>query len=250
MSHFDSAANIINDAAVELGLRSSDLADPFDSTDPNVVLLCRLLNRLGEELIRDYVWNAFLFTNTFVTVPGQADYNTRGESVRIIDGTFWNRTQQRPMVGPLTPQQWAQLNATLVSSTYAQFYRLADRTGTDGGPFIVLYPTPTAAETLAYEYTDNNWVDTSGGGQDTFGSRATDGTDSPLFDRRMLVAGVKLYFKQAKGFDSSAEQRAFEDSLARARTNERPAQTLSLNGAPGIFRMLNSLNVPDTGYGT
>lgn len=240
---WDTADNIINDAAVELALLSSNLADPFDSTDQNIVLLCRLMKGLGQDLLRDFPWSHLQKTHTFSTSNGTAAYALPADYDRNIDLTYWNRTATLPLAGPVSGPSWQWLKAHTSTGTAYKIFRIFNDE-------LNLHPTPTATETIAFEYISRYWVKETGQSAPNT-EIADDGADTLYFDRRLLVAGLKLYFLRARGFDSSAAQLEYEDALARAQGKDGAAPVLNLNGF-SVYpdRLLNASNFPDTGYGS
>jgi hypothetical protein len=239
---WDTALNILNDSAKGLGLISAALTDPFANTNPNIVQLCQLLNDLGQDLLRDYSWSHLRKEYTFSTANGTASYALPTDLARVVDQTAWNRTQQMPMRGPVNGQQWQQLQAGLVSFTLPGAFRIF-------GDLFYIYSTPTAIETIAYEYQSRYWVKPTGQSSPTSES-TTAYQDTLYFDRRVLVTGLKLYFRRAKGFDSTAAQDEFTRAVERAMENDSAAPVLSLNGGTGGMRLLDGLNVPETGFGS
>ncbi|NBD11829.1 phage adaptor protein [Corallococcus silvisoli] len=240
---WDTAANILNDAAVELGLYATDQTDPFDSTDAAVAQLCRLLKSVGQDLVRDYQWSHLQKEYTFATVPGTGDYALPPDYARLIDQTPWNRSGVMPLVGPLNAQGWQVLRAVTSTGAVGLWFRVV-------GNRLSLLPVPGTAQHLAYEYISAHWVQPTGQTAPT-AETPTDGDDVLCFDRRLLVCALKLSWKKAKGFDASAAQDDFERALSRAQGGDGAAPVLSLNGCRlGPERLLNGVNVPDTGFGT
>lgn len=235
---WDTAANVLNDAIIELGLRSSRAADPYDITDIAVVQLQQFLTATGQDLLRDYQWSHLAVPYTFPTADGTASYALPADFQRFVDQTAWNRTQQRPLFGPLNAQQWEQVLASTVSGVLNQSFRVY-------GNKIYLSPTPSAVETVAYEYQSAYWVSDSGGTAPTTDT-PDDGPELLYFDRRLLVCGVKLRWLREKGFDSMAAQDDFDRALARALGADGAAPVLSVTPGASVV----SWNVPDTGYGS
>lgn len=240
---FDSAANILNDAAVELGLISTDVADPYASTDANIIQLRRLLKGVGQDLARDHQWSHLQKEHTFTTVNGTSEYDLPEDFHRLIDQTQYNRTRQERLDGPLSAQGWQYLQALTAAGTVEFWFRVK-------GLKFILYPTPTTAFDMALEYISTWWVQPN--------DEVIPVTETPFqatnllcFDRRLLVCGVKLAFQRAKGFDSTAAQADFDEALARARGGDGAAPVLSLN-ARGVLaqRLVGPGNLPDTGYGS
>ena len=145
------AGDIVNDAAVEIGL--ADSADPFNSTDANVVQLCRLLKSAGRELVQARNWTYLRREFTFTTVTGQSVYPMPNDYLRMYDQSGWNRTNRLPLTGPLSPQEWQYLKARLVGVVFTVLFRPMNRQ-------MVIYPdtnTP-GGYYIAYEYGSTSWV--------------------------------------------------------------------------------------------
>lgn len=240
---YDTAANILNDAAVELGLYAADVADPYESTDANVMQLCRLLKGVGQDLARDYQWTHLQLEHTFSTADGVASYDLPDSYLRLIDQTQYNRTRQERLDGPLSAQGWQYLQALSASGTVEFWFRVK-------GYQLILHPTPTAVFNMALEYVSCFWVQHLDDLAPT-AEAPVNGEDILWFDRRLLVCGVKLAFKRAKGFDSSAEQADFDEALARACGGDGAAPVLGINSR-GVLsqRLVGPGNMPDTGYGS
>ena len=240
---WDTAANIISDAAVELGLATADIPEPFASTDPNIAQLCRLLKSIGQDLVRDFPWSHLQKTNVFTTSVGVEEYQAPDDFARLIDQTEWNRTWRMPLLGPLNAQSWQFLKAWNVLGIAYRYFRVL-------GDKVLIHNVPTAAEVLAYEYVSRYWVqsfDATEPTQEFIGS----GEDVLHFDRRLLVCALKLRWKRAKGFDSTAELDDYERALARATGGDGGAPILQVGGRRrGPDRLIDVSNLPDTGYGS
>lgn len=237
------ASDVISAAARELGLVSADIADPYASSDDNVLQLCVLLNRLGQDLLRDYQWSHLELEHTFSTADGDDDYDVPLGFWRIINGTAWNRTQTQPLLGPLSAQQWQQLQGSSTASLTSQAFRLQGLT-------MYLYPTPSAVETVAYEYVSRYWVVAAGASRVSPPDSETASVSEAIlhFDRRVLIDGLRWYFTRGKGFDSSGPQDDFMRAVARAQGGDGAAPVLSLSGSSGVH-LLDGCNVPETGFG-
>lgn len=236
---FDTAANILNDAAVELGLYAADAADPYDSSNANSILLCRLLKSAGQGLLRIYPWTHLQARHTFSTVDATPSYALPADFARITDGTAWNTSTQLPMNGPLGPQAWEAEKARSGTSSH-QFFRI-------WGNLFHIHATPSSAETIAYEYTSRYWVD-AGGGSTPDTETPTDGLDTLFFDRRLLVTELKLLYARARGRDTTSLQRERDEAFAMATGADGAAPVLRFGGAVG--RLVDWQNLPDTGYGS
>lgn len=292
-------AQVVSAAALELGLVGADIANPFASTDKNVLQMNALLQKLGQDLARAHPWGQLQTQGSITTIASVPSYALPSGFLRFIDQTSWNRTNQLPMT--LTgPQGWQQLKARTAGGLINKVMRVF-------GGAIHLYETPTAAESIYFEFQSRFWVRdaivawanntiytdtlvrlstnlavyecTQGGtsavspadGPSGYGAGIVDGTcewaflypsseaapgtdettdtasDYLLFDYRLLVDGLKLYFRRAKGLDTSAEQQAYDASLAAALGGDGVAPVLSLNAPRSA--LIGPGNAPEGGYG-
>lgn len=245
MANWDTVANIVNDAAVELGLISANITDPFASSDQNIILLLRHLKSLGQDLVRDHQWTHLQRQHTFQTVAAQDTYPLPPDFNRFIDQTGWNRTQRMPLIGPLSPQGWQMLQVLTSAGVVEIMYRIV-------GNELKLYPAPQAGDTIAYEYVSNDWMAiTPPYNTPPDSPEPETGSDVVWFDRRLMVCGLKLRWKRGKGFDTVAEQDDYDRALSRAQGADGAAPILNLNLQPfSANRMLDANNVPETGFGT
>lgn len=148
---FDTAGNIINQAAVEVGLAAQ--SDVYASTDQNFIQLRTLLVSLGNDLWREKEWTQLQQVYTFTSVANQARYSLPADFGSMIEQTGWNRTNRLPLGGPLSPQEWEYFKARLVGVVFTVLFRpmnqqlwLYPDTGTPGGYVI------------AFEYVSRYWA--------------------------------------------------------------------------------------------
>lgn len=240
---FDLSANIINDAAIQLGLWSEAVAAPYASTDLLVVQLRALLKSAGRDLVRRYQWTHLLKQHTFSTVDGTETYSLPADFNRIVNQTEWNRTTRLPLGGPLTPQGWQFLKALQTVGTVQFFFRV-------DGTTLRMNPTPTGVASVALEYVSDYWVKADGESAGN-ATEPTDSDDTILLDSQMMVHRLRRDFQRAKGLDSGASSGDYEDALSLAMGNDGAAPVLSLNRQPlSLFHPLNTnANLPPTGYG-
>lgn len=239
MPLYDTVANVVSDAAAELGLGT--VSDVFASTDANVVQLRTLLKSTGRKLGKLRRWRQLVKEHTFLTTSGEDTYTLPAGFVSMVDQSGWNRTQRMPL-NPLEPQAWQYLEAGGIGLTLTAYFRPRDLT-------LQLWPaSPPAGETIAFEYVSRYWVAVAA--TPTVGTKdaPTLNTDVLLFDVSLLVPALKVAFLLAKGFDSTAAQAEFDAALGmEASANVGAAPVLSLNGRGGALPVFN---VADTGFGS
>src|SRR6185295_9394950 len=88
-----------------------------NTSDAQVLQLLRLLEEEGQELSSRYPWEGitFEFTHTTLAQEDQGAIATiASNGFRALKtGTFYDRTDTLPVMGPLTDQEWQQRKATV-----------------------------------------------------------------------------------------------------------------------------------------
>lgn len=239
-ARFDTAATIINDVAVAVGL--AVVTDPFGSSDPNFIRLCRLLKRVGRRLALARDWTSMVKQHTFVTVAATNSYDLPADFAKMIDQTGWDRTGDLPLGGPLDPSEWQYLAANDLGTTLQVHVRF-------WGDKIHLWPQPVAGSlTIAFEYLSRLWVMPSGQTTATQDIPSA-ATDTILFDPELVCAALELVWHKSKGSDTSAALEDFKQAWSSVAGNDVAAPVLSLVGPAIGPRFLDVSNIPDT-FGT
>lgn len=194
---------IVRNATDRLGLTrpSSVIA----STDQNTLTLLGLAQEEGKDLASRHSWQSLQAEYTFPTVASTASYALPTDFDRIITETVFNRTRRRRMVGDLSPQQWQETQASLVTMVNPAF-RIR-------GSLFYISPTPSAAETVAYEYVSKNWCQSNV----SVGQAAwTADTDTGILDEELMTLGLVWRFRAKKGLDYAEDMNNYEIKVARA----------------------------------
>lgn len=245
MPRQETASTIINRVAVEVGL-SSD-SDPVGSSDQNFIQLTSLLNAAGMELLELHPWQVLRNVTTFTT-DADVDtgvYDLADDFGYIIPQTMWDRTNDVPVEGPMSAQDWAELDglSTASSTIYAKF-RLVDNK-------LELYPQPPPdALAIRYEYISRWWVQESGesaGNTDVVDANG----DTILLDPLLVIKFLKVKWLEAKGFNASAARLEFENIFLSRTGRDESAGILNCGSGGRGVPLLNAWrNVGDTGYGS
>lgn len=238
------AATVINKVAVALGLtatRHGDAADPYGLAEPFFVQLCQLLEDVGVELVKAHPWSQLQEDEVLTTVDGVSSYDLPEDYDRFRNATIWNRTTDLPVLGPLDGQEWQAVLAQPTVTTCQHFRIFRGE--------IHIYPTPTAAEEVAFEYIRNFWVEADADDLARPTRAApTLGTDILYFDENLLKAALVLAWREASGMDASGAMRKYERALSDAIAGDSPRPVLDM--AKGSdFQLLSARNLPITGWG-
>jgi len=245
MARIETANQIINDAALDVGL--SPDPDPVGSADQNFVQMTGLLSSAGRELVELHPWQTLEKEYSFNTDDDGATgvYDLPADFSYMIDQTGWDNTNKLPVGGPLTVQDWAYLRGRdLASSTIYVSFRLLD-----GNMRIFPQPPPSNLE-ISFRYIQRNWAGDFGSttpNQD----RILVGSDVVFYEPILITKFLKAKFLEAKGFDSTAARLEFENMMVSRTGKDTGAPILSASGPGTRFPYLNPYyNTPDTNYGS
>jgi hypothetical protein len=233
------ALAVLNDAAVELGLVFEDIANPFTSTDKNIILLRRLLKRVGRELVRARDWTQLTREYTFNTAASTASYVLPTGYARMKDQTQWNRTTTSPLTPPVGGQDWQTLKARTATGLVTVPFRV-------WGNLLHIYPTPTAIQAIYYEYITKYWVLPTGQTVPTLDA-PTATTDVLWFDESLISAALRLAWKRNKELPTGHAEDEFRMAWSEVAGSDGAAPPLSVVGS--AERFLFNVHPPDTGWG-
>ncbi len=217
----ETAATIINDAAVEEGREVS--ADPFASSDPAMVRLCRLLTSAGREIVTLYQWPHLRKVCDITAALGDGRaYNVPADFLGIIPGTAWNQTQDEQIYGPISAEAWNDYEAT-GDAPITPCYRLVP------GIFAVAPADDvTDGDLLQYEYQSKSWVSATGGTVPT-DDRVTASTDIVYLPPTLARTALRRAWKMSNGFDTTVIEALFWRVLDAACGAETAAPSLQLS---------------------
>lgn len=214
----------------------------FPSTDTQIVQLRSLLNEEALELCTwpDHNWVKLTKEKTFITVAADIQPSALAtDFAKFCDDSMWDRTQDRPVWGPMTPQQWQQEKAGPTFTSMYYGFRLR------GNDFLMT-PTPTAGDTIAYEYGSNLSVYAVGDTVPTKQNFTAD-TDTTIFDETLMSRGVRWRFLRANGLSYSQEYELWSTLLQRLAARDGGMPKLSASRNYPWTRL--SPFIPDSGFG-
>jgi hypothetical protein len=218
---------------VGLPVTASIVGDTQETTG----VLFALAKREVRELRRRHDWPTLVRTNAFTASTASLQASGKPSDFdRIIPDTFWNRTTDRKVEGPLSPQEWAIAYGAPITSDIQQYWMLRN----DG---VHVFPVPGATDSMAYEYVIKQAWETSGGS----------GLDEPTADsdvcrisEHLLTLGVIWRWRQSKGLDYAEDLKSYELDVAREINAQRSARVLSIAPQDGDYFLPI---VPDSGFG-
>lgn len=240
---YATAGEIIGRAAVRSGAVAMNQAqiaafDPFGSVDQNILLMVDLLRDLGDDL-KSRLPPGLIKTGTILTALAANSYPLPADYVSMVPGTAWEGTTE--LNGPIGQAYSAYLQAWTAGATVEIPYE-------QRGPSIYFPVPPDNGLTITFRYVSSYWVMSNGA---TAGDKAypTAALDTVLFDDALTVLGLRLRFREAKGFDTMADLDRYNERLETVKGQVSGAPVLDLGGQRTGIRWLDESNLPDTGYG-
>ncbi len=219
------ALTIIQDACSVLGLDVP--TGVFSSTDSQVMQLRSLMNKEGKELAKgastDHAWRVLITEKTFSTTAAAAQTGAVPTNFGwFLNGTMWNRSLTVRYEGPVSPQEWQQYQSISLVALPNGVFRFR-------GSDLLIFPTPTASQTVAYEYVSKNWALSAAS---VALSAMTADTDTSLIDETLITLGVTWRFKASKGLDYAEDFRTYQLEVTKAIGRDGGRKANFLGGRP------------------
>lgn len=237
---------IVQQAFDELGLYPRPTVAVLGS-DALTTQVTALYTAAGQMLVKRRTWRWLLRQYTIIGAYNDPFYPADGvkmlyplpnDYARPVNQTEWDQTNHWPLMGPMTPQQFQTLQSGIISAGPRIKFRLVNGN-------VEFFPAPVVGHEYIINYISNGWVvHVDEGVGNTYLKKPVSDNDWSVFDDRLMVAGVKMKFFQAKGFDTTAYAEDFQTLLDDALAQDVGAQKLTLAADPATY-LINTTNIPD-----
>jgi len=228
---------ICQDAAKIIGITAPSAVT--SSTDTSVIQLEACVNQEGRAQVRKYEWEVLTKEGSHTTIAAESQgavTSIASDWGRFSNNTLWNRTTNRKYYGPISGSQWQQIKA-VVSGGITNYFRI--RTG-----LLLMSPTPTAGESVKFEYLSKNWVDTSGGSTAN-ADKFTGDSQTTVLEEELIVLGVVWRFLKLKGLPYDTQFLEYQTRMTEY-TNQDGAKPILRMGGPS--RAILALNEPEGNF--
>lgn len=216
-----SVLTIVQRALAGPGMKApSSLISPNDDLGPQAIAL---LYETAEDMISRFDWQELKADGSLTTtgVESQGSLATLYPDLdHIINGTVWNATTNTKLNGVATSQEWQRLKRQLGT------------TASLNGPWRVLGNTfyllgnSTAGQNITFEYVTKKWLTTADSA--TPKDEITLNADLCRLPARVVVAGVRWRWQEAKGLDYSEAFRTYERFMESAAGDSIGTDVISL----------------------
>ena len=238
-----------NAAAANCGLPQQTAL--YGNSNQNALrILQAVKDGAGRDVFRGNDWAVLQSEHTFST-DGSTAYAVPSDFDRLINGTLWDRTNERPLVGPVTAQQWQRYESGLDGLTgLTKLFRITGGVilvgGFAGDKVIKIYPTTSTGETIAFEYISNEYVITAQDGN--LIPEITSDINVFIFDDDLVEVATTWRLLRNLGMTYADEKIEFEALMDERMANDGGAGSLSMQLRSTW--QIGDPNIPDTGYGS
>ncbi len=206
-----SLLTICQNAADEINInRPSSI---ISNLDPEVTRLLRYANKVGRRLAKvpKNGWQIMRKEQTFTGLGAEEQTAILPSDFdRFVPETFWDRTNDVLISGPINAVEWQGFKAGSASNRKKFIYR---------GDSIFISPALSGGENLAFEYVSDEWCQSSGSvGQSLW---AAD-DDTGILDEELMTLGIIFQFLQGSGQPSVSAAADFEDYCNTLLDNDQP----------------------------
>jgi|TARA_R110000744_G_scaffold190849_2_gene310046 hypothetical protein len=229
---------ICQDAANLIGITAPNAVT--SSTDTSTIQLEACANQEGRAQVQKYSWEVLIQEGSHTTKAAESQgamTTIATDFGRFSNQTLWNRTTDRRYYGPITAAKWQQILA-VVSGGITNYFRIR-------GGNLLMHPTPTAGESVKFEYVSKNWVDTSGGTSANADKFSGD-SQTTVLEEELVVLGVVWRFLKLKGLPYDQQFVDYQNSMAEYSNHDGASPILRMAGPS---RVILALNEPEGNYG-
>jgi len=179
---------------------------------------------------------------------GQDYYPFPSDIAYFMTQTFWDRNFRWQLLGPLDAQEWQVLKSGISPTGPRRRFRIM-------GNYFYIDPVPGFSSSdngaiEAFEYYSNAWCQSTGGTSGTPQTAWNADTDNYVLDDESMTLGIIWRFLRAKRLSYDEEKNTYDMLVQRLQARDGASRNLPLNASASGIRLLNSSNVPDTGFGS
>jgi hypothetical protein len=229
---------ICQDAAKLIGITAPDAVT--SSTDTSTIQLEAVANQEGRAQVQKYRWEVLIKEGSHTTIAAESQgamTTIATDFGRFSNNTMWNRTTNRRYFGPITDSEWQRILA-VVSGGITNYFRIR-------GGNLLMHPTPTAGESVKFEYVSTDWVDTSGG-TTANADKFTADSQTTVLEEELVILGVVWRFLKLKGLPYDQQFVDYQNRVSEYSGHDGASPIVRMGGPS---RAILALNEPEGSYG-
>jgi hypothetical protein len=179
---------------------------------------------------------------------GQASYPLPSDYAYAMAQTMWDRNFRWQLLGPLDAQEWQVLKSGISPTGPRRRFRIYNNTfNIDPVPG---FSSSDNGSVEVFEYYSNGWCQSTGGTSGTVQTNWAADTDNFCLDDDLMITDIIWRYLRAKRLSYDEEKKTRDLLLERLESRDGMSRNLPLNASASGIRLLNSTNVPDTGFGS
>lgn len=179
---------------------------------------------------------------------GQTTYALPSDLATFMSQTFWDRNFKWQLLGPIDAQEWQVLLSGISPTGPRRRFRIYNNTF-NINPVPGFNSTDNGSIEVA-EYYSNGWCQSSGGTAGTIQTSWQADTDNYCLDDQAMILGIQWRYLRAKRLSYDEEKQTYDMLAERLMSRDGASRSIPLNASASGIRLLNSQNVPDTGFGS
>jgi hypothetical protein len=229
---------ICQDAAKLIGITAPDAVT--SSTDTSTIQLEAVANQEGRAQVQKYRWEVLIKEGSHTTIAAESQgamTTIATDFGRFSNNTLWNRTTNRRYYGPITDSEWQRILA-VVSGGITNYFRIR-------GGNLLMHPTPTAGESVKFEYVSTDWVDTSGG-TTANADKFTADSQTTVLEEELVILGVVWRFLKLKGLPYDQQYVDYQNRVSEYSGHDGASPIVRMGGPS---RVILALNEPEGNFG-
>lgn len=157
------------------------------------------------ELSRKYQWQELQKEYTFSSIVNQENYNLPSDFDRMINDTFWNKTQNLKLIGPESPENWRILKDAIgLNGSIQNYFRIKNNQ-------LLIHSIPTAIENYVFEYISKNIVKNATNTEQEF---FLADTDVPIIDEYIVYLDATWRWLKINGRPYAEDQNSANIAIA------------------------------------
>lgn len=182
---------------------------------------------------------------------GQESYPVPSDLNYFIPQTGWDRNFRWQLLGPVNAQEWQVLKSGISPVGPRLRYRLMQgQIFVNPAPYVPTGQASPISDQLVLEYATNNWVAVTASPTVAVQSSYLLDTDVAVIPEDLITMSLKWRVLKAIGMAWADEWQEYDDKVCAITGRTTMARNLPLNARASGIRLLNSSNVPDTGFGS
>jgi hypothetical protein len=182
---------------------------------------------------------------------GQEAYPVPSDLNYFIPQTGWDRNFRWQLLGPVDAQEWQVLKSGISPVGPRLRYRLmAGQIYMNPAPYVPTGQSSPIADLIVMEYATTNWVGVAAAPTTAVQNVYQLDTDVAVIPEDLITLSLKWRILKAIGTAWADEWQEYDDKVATITGRTVMARNLPLNARASGIRLLNSQNVPDTGFGS